>query len=288
MKTIALSKWTAVCLSAMTANATANAGVGQSAADAKQDKIYTGTVAAVDANDHILKVDGIFLHKDFDLGKACTYVFLDTGPGTIGGLRPGEKIVVAYRNIDGMRVADLVEQQPMLFKGKVTEIDAKKRTMSVRRDGLEKTFQIAADCPIDLHNNRTGALTDVQPGNQVTVTFETPGANTVAHRIDQNGQSFTGDLTAIDLNDRTAKAKDLLWAGKTFKLAPNCVVVINGKTGANLRDVKLGERLEFDYIDQNGINIVNRIASAPLTESHMTASSSSPQGFPTPTAPGDY
>ena len=286
MKTIALSKWTAICLSAMAINATA-AAISQAAAADKHDKTYTGTVAAVDANEHILKVDGLFLHKDFNLGNTCSYVFLDKGSGAIGDLHPGQKVVVAYRNFDGVRVADLVEQQPLLFEGKVTEFDANKRTMSVRHDGLEKTFQIAPGCPIDLHDNRSGTLADVQPGNRVTVTYETPYGGAVARRIDQATQRFTGELTAIDLNDRTAKAKDLL-ARKKFKLASNCEVVLNGKTDAKLRDVKLGERLEFDYTDANGINIVSRIVSAQQSESRMTTSSSSPHEFPTPIVPSDY
>ena len=287
MNTIALSKWTAVCLSALTVNAAASARADQSAAADKQDRTYTGTVAAVDANEHILKVDGLLLHKDFDLGKTCSYVFLDSGSGAIGGLHPGQRVVVAYRKIDGVRVADLVEQQPMVFEGTVTEIDAKKRTMSVLHRGLEKTFQIAGSCPIDLHDNRSGTLADVKPGNRVTVTYETPNEDTIARRIDQTSQIFTGELTAIDLNDRTVKAKTLL-ARKKFNLAPNCAVVLNGKIDANLRDVKLGQRLEFDYTDVNGINIVNRIALVPESASRLTASASSPDEFPTPILPNGY
>ena len=287
MNTIALSKWTAVCLSALTVNAAASARADQSAAADKQDRTYTGTVAAVDANEHILKVDGLLLHKDFNLGNTCSYVFLDSGSGAIGGLHPGQKVIVAYRKIDGVRVADLVEQQPMVFKGRVTEIDAKKRTMSVLHRGLEKTFQIAAGCPIDLYGNRSGTLANVQPGNRVTVTYETHYGGTVARRIDQTSQIFTGELTAIDMNDRTVKAKALL-AQKKFNLAAHCVVVLNGKINANLRDVKLGEKLEFDYTEVNGINIVNRIASASQSASRLTASSSSPHEFPTPIVPNGY
>jgi Cu/Ag efflux protein CusF len=286
MKTIALSKWTAVCLSALTISAAANAGAGQPAAANKQDKTYTGTVDMVNANDHILKVDGLFFHKDFNLGDGCSYVFLDTGPGAIGGLHAGQKVVVSYRNIDGVRVADLVEQQPMLFEGKVTAIDPKNRTMTVRHEGLGKTFQIAAGCPVGLYNDRSGSLADVQPGNRVTVTYETPYDGTVARRIDQTSQTFTGELTAIDLNAKTVKAKDFM-DRKDFNLGSDCTVVLNGKAGANLRDMKLGDRLEFDYTDVNGINIVSRIASVPESDSRVTASSGSPHEYQTPMAPNE-
>ena len=275
MKTHALSKWTAVCLSALTISAAANARAARPAAADKQDSTYTGTVAAVDANEHILKVKGFLLHKNFNLGNNCSYMFLDSSSGAVSGLHPGEKVVVSYRNIDGVRVADLVEQQPMIFEGTVKEVDAKARTMSVRHRGLEKTFQIAAGCPIDLYDSPSGTLANVQPGNRVTVTYETPYDGTVARRIAQTSQIFTGELTAVDLNDRTVKARDL-WAGKKFSLAGDCAVVLNGKPGASLSDIKLGEKLEFDYTDVNGINIVNRISSSPQPEPRMTASSMEP------------
>ena len=46
-----------------------------------------------------------------------------------------------------------------------------------------------------------------------------------------------------------------------FNLAANCAVVLNGKPGAELRDIRLGDRLVLDYDQVNGINIVNRIAT---------------------------
>jgi hypothetical protein len=155
MKTIAYLNWTAVCLTALALNATALPHNGQPVAAEKHDHTYAGTVAAVDANEHVLKVHGLFLSRDFDLGNTCSYVFLDTGSGDIKGLHAGQKVVVTYRNIDGMRVAALVEQEPMLFEGRVEQVDANNHTMSVRHMGLEKTFQISPACPNDLHNNRS-------------------------------------------------------------------------------------------------------------------------------------
>jgi predicted RNA-binding protein len=175
----------------------------------------------------------------------------------------------------------------MVFQGRVTEIDVKKRTMSVIDRGLEKTFQIAGNCPIDLYDNKSGTLANVQPGNQVTVTYETPNDATVARRIVQTSQVFTGELTAIDLNDRTVKAKALL-SGKKFTLAPNCAIVLNGRNHSDLRDVELGQELQFDYTDVNGVNIVNRIASTSEPAPRLTASSGSPHEYPPSIAQTGY
>jgi predicted RNA-binding protein len=281
MKNVTLLNWTAVCLSSLAVNTAAHARADQPAVADKQDKTYSGIVASVEPGDRVLKVHGPFFSKAFKLGDSCGYVFLDSGSRSIDGLHAGQKVLVGYRTIDGLRIADVVTQQPMVFEGTVKDIDAQKQTMSVRHMGYEKTFNIAAGCPIDLYNHRSGTLANVQPGNRVTVTYETPHDNTVARRITQNSQIFTGQLTALDLNDRTAKASDVM-ARKKFNLAPTCVVVINGNTSANLRDIRLGERLEFDYVDVDGFSIVNRIAATPQSPSRMTASSSAP------TAPAGY
>ena len=98
--------------------------------------------------------------------------------------------------------------------------------------------------------------------DRVTVTYETPGDKNVAREIVQGSETFTGEVTAIDLNDRTVKAKAMFGA-KQFNLGDNCAIVINGKMGGELNALKLGDRLEFNYNDVNGVNVANRIATAP-------------------------
>jgi predicted RNA-binding protein len=184
-------------------------------------------------------------------------------------------------------VANYIEQQPMFFEGTVKEIDAKKGTMTLRHLGLDKTFEIAPGCPVDLQNNRSGKLADVETGNLVTVTYETPRRGMVAHRIVQDDQIFTGQVTAIDLADRSIKANDML-VNKAFIVPADCAIVLNGTKNAQLRDAKLGDILQFDYTDDNGINIVNRITSGTETEPGLTASSGSQPEFPTPNGSSGY
>jgi len=58
-----------------------------------------------------------------------------------------------------------------------------------------------------LRNDHSGQLPDVQPGNFVTVTYETPDNKLTALQIAQTSAKFSGTLTAIDLQDKTLKAK---------------------------------------------------------------------------------
>jgi bacillopeptidase F (M6 metalloprotease family) len=119
-----------------------------------------------------------------------------------------------------------------------------------------------------LRNDKSGTLADVQPGHHVTVTYEIPKDKPTAREIAQTSSAFTGDLTAVDLTDRTLKAKSAS-GSKKFHVADGCVIALRGKADAELRDLKPGDKLTFSYNDVNGVNVAIRVASA--TESSETA-----------------
>ena len=158
----------------------------------------------------------------------CAYNMVDTDNGSIADLRPGQKVTVNYRDADGVLAADRVEQQPLRYEGMVKTMDATNHTLVVQVRGMDRAFEIADDCQVALHGDKTGTLADVQPGNHVTVTYEIPNDTFTARKIAQTSARFTGTLTAIDLNERTVKAKSFLDT-KKFNLGDNCAIVLNGE-----------------------------------------------------------
>ncbi len=116
-------------------------------------------------------------------------------------------------------------------------------------------------------------LTDIQTGNHVTVTYETPGGTLTARQIAQTSIEFTGILTAIDLGEKTLKAK-ALFGSKKFNVADDCAIIINGRTGGQLSDLKPNDKLVFSYDEINGVNVVNRIAPAMETQPGSVAAAS--------------
>jgi hypothetical protein len=239
---------------------------------AKPDRSYTGTVTSVDPKERTLDVRGTLLlyNKKFVLGDECAYVSPGRSSGAISDLRPGEKVTVNYQDANGVRVADRVEQRPMCCSGTVASIDPAAHTMTLHLRMADKAFQLPDDCNIVLRDNKSGILADVQPGNHVTVTYETPNDQPMAREIAQTSALFTGELTAIDMTDRTVKAKTV-FGTKTFHLADNCTIVTNGKVGGQLSDLKLGDKLAFSYNDLNGVNIADRIGAAPPQEMETTS-----------------
>lgn len=274
MKTTRATYWTAVCAAAVTATAVFRAPAEQAATTARPEKSYTGKVVSVDPREHVLSVrEWALSKKAFNLGDNCAYMLLDNNSGTANDLRPGEKVTVSYQDSHGVLIADRVVHQPVRFAGTVTAIDPDKHTLTLHRRGVDKQLQIADGCKIVLRDEKSGALADIQTGNYVTVTYETPGGMPTAREIAQTSMAYTGTLTAIDLGEKTLKAR-ALFETKKFNVADNCAIVINGKTDGKLSDLRPNDRLVFNYDEINGINVVNRIAPGKAaTEPPATASS---------------
>jgi len=256
MKTTALRSWTAVCLSVLTA-AVISASADQQT-KARHENSYTGTIMSVDSKEHMLRVKGIMLTKSFNLGDSCEYAFVGKGAGSISDLRPGQKITVGYQNFHGVLVADRIEQKPMRYDGTVRAIDPETRTLTLHLRARDKAFLIANDCAVKLRENKSGSLAALKPGNRVTVLYETPYGTPTAREIDQSSATFAGKLTAVDVNNRSLKAKHV-FGTKKFNLADNCTITLDRKTNAQLRDLAPGDQLSFNYDVVNGINVVTHI-----------------------------
>jgi hypothetical protein len=261
MKTNALRTWTAVWVSALTMAGALSASAEDADTNAIPHKSYTGTVVSVDAKEHTLGAEGFFTSKKFNLGDNCTYTFEDKGAGAIGDLHPGQRVEVVYQEMHNVLVADRVTQEPMSYEGTVTACDPAQHTITIHTRGRDRTFPIASDCKVVLRGDKSGSLTDVQTGNYVTVTYETPNDKPTARKIIQTSETFTGSLTAIDLETKTIKAKSA-FDTKKFNLGDNCAIVIDGKINGRLSDLKPNDKLVFSYDEINGINVASRIALA--------------------------
>jgi hypothetical protein len=223
----------------------------------------------VDAKEHVLQVKGLLLTKKFNLGTSCTYALLGSEAGGADSLRPGQQVKVGYANASGVLVASRVEQLPRYFHGTVKSLDAGQHQLVLDRAGPDKPLRIAADCAVVLRGGRSGTLADVQPGHRVTVLYETPADGTVVHEIKQTSAAFTGTLTAIDLTERTLKARGT-FASKKFSVGAGCAILLDGQP-AELGGLKPGDKLEFSYDDVDGVNVLNRIVES---ESRGVASES--------------
>jgi hypothetical protein len=259
MKTKALRTWTAVCVSFLTIAGAFTSLADDTETNAIPHKSYTGTVASVDTKEHTLVLEGFFTSKTFNLGDNCAYAVVDKGAGVIGDLHPGQRVEVAYQEMHDVLVADRVTQEPMCYEGTVKACDPVQRTITLHMRGRDKTFPIAGDCKVVLRGDKPGSLANIQTGNYVTVTYETPNDKPTARKIAQISEMYTGSLIAIDLDTKTVKAKSM-FDTKKFNLGDNCAIVIDGKINGRLADLKPNDKLVFSYDEINGVNVASRIA----------------------------
>jgi len=231
---------------------------------APSDKCYSGQVVSVNPQENILRVKSwLFANRQFNLGAHCTYTLAGRNNATAASLQPGDKVTVYYQDSHGVLIADRVAERARRLEGMVAAIDANKHMLTLHQRGLDQPMQIASDCVITLRDNKSGTLASIQTGDQVTITCDTPNDMLTARQISQTSLAFTGDLTAIDLSEKTVKAQDTFDHTMKFNLADNCAIVINGQPNGKLDELRPDEKLVFDYNTINGVNVVNRIAPAP-------------------------
>lgn len=255
MKTYSLRKWTTVGLAILTSAAFTAVADDPAVTQPQKTKAktYTGMVRSVDAQNRTVTVKKFVGSKRFNLGDACAFTLADKNASSINGVRAGQKVTLTYQDANGVLVADHLVQKPLLHKGTVKAIDAEKHTLTVGG----KTYQIADDCAVVLRDNKAGTLAEVKPGHLVTVLHEDPEGIATARQIAQTSETFTGSLTAIDLSEKTIKAK-AAFGSKQFNLANNCTILLGGKP-AEMSSLKPGDKLEFSYDEINGVNVVTRI-----------------------------
>lgn len=261
------------CAALITASATFRSTAEDSEASLDStgpgEKTYTGTVTALDPDEHVMKVKSwTMFHRSFNLGQRCSFILPGNVTGTLSDLRLGEKVTVRYQNVHGIRIADRIRQIPVRFEGKVVAIDPIAHQLVIHQRGLDKPMVIAPGCRIVRLNQQPGSLPDIRLGDHVTVTYEMPEDIPTAREIAQTSIEFVGTLTAIDAVDRTVKASSGFTC-KKFVIGNHCSIVLDGQTNARLNELKLDDKLSFSYDEINGVNVVNRIGTVPLALENM-------------------
>lgn len=224
------------------------------------ERDYSGTVIAINAKEHLLNVRGWTMRlRSFNLSDHCECRQLAKSQASVDDLRPGEMVTVRYINVEGVRIAIRVEQQPALLAGNIFSLDIQNRSLTLRQKAFNRELQLAEDCEIILHDGLPGRLADLEVGNRVTVTYEAPDNVLTARRIEQTSLKIGGTLTAIDPGVKSFKAKALSGTNK-FTVADHCAIVIHGKLDARLADLRPGDKLMVSYDEISGVKVANRIS----------------------------
>lgn len=242
-----------------------------------EEKVYKGTVLAVDPDGQTVAVKGFIFNKTFNAAPACAVSLEDKPEANLESLRPGHKVDVHYQKVRGVLVASQIVQHNQTLEGYITAIDPGERTLAVKDSGNTKKLVVAEQHSVLLKDNEVGTLENLKVGHRVSVAYNAADGVWTTHKIVQNAESFVGTIQAIDAGARTVRARSYL-KEKKFNLADRCQIIVDDKTNGELRDLRIGDRVEFSYENANGILVVTRIGrelNTPDPESAQTAKAES-------------
>jgi Cu/Ag efflux protein CusF len=239
------------------------------AAITAENRSFTGTVKRLDDKERTLVVDSFFLTRSFTAGNHCRVELEDKPNSALKDLRPGHRVQVQYQTKDGVNVAARISQENASFTGHVTSLDPAGKTFKVKQGVSTKAFALGDGCKITVRDEKGHAFGDLKLGHKVTVRYASSVPQNVAFTITQSSLDFTGTIEAIDAGAGTLKARQMV-GGKTFKMGEDCPILVEGRTGAKLRDLRIGDKINFQYEDVDGVLVANRIAlegpAAPTAE----------------------
>ena len=242
-------------------------------ADQRHEKTFEGTVTAIDPEARTMTVKRFLFSKTFHAAEPCEISFADRPAASFNKLRPGNKVEVQYQDAEGVLVADKILQHYDMLNGYITVIDPGQRKLVIKGRAGTRNLVAAEDCRVILHQDEVGTLDNLEVGHAVTVAYEPSDGDWTAHKIEQKAESFTGTIRAIDATAQTITARNFM-SERKFNLADGCRIVVADKPDGGLRDLRIGDRVEFSYQNANGVLIANRIGRNMIsseTESSPTA-----------------
>ena len=229
-------------------------------------KVYKGTVSALDAAEKTVSVKGAMRSKTFNTSDACKVSLEDKPDAALSDLRVGQKVEVHYQSAQGVLVAGQITQHNLTLKGYITAVDSNKRTLAIKSSSKTQNLKVADDCKVILKDKRYGTLESLKVGHTVNVAYDPADGAITAHKIEQKAETFVGTIQALDAVTKTVKARSLM-AEKKFNLADGCRIVVANKPDASLRDLRIGDKVEFSYENADGVLVANRIGKdAKLAE----------------------
>jgi Cu/Ag efflux protein CusF len=153
---------------------------------------------------------------------------------------------------------------PKSFKGTVTAIDQKEKTIAVRGFWTTRTFNVGDHCKVSLEDNANAGLQDLRPGYRVEVGYLENNGVRIASQVMQKNLVFTGNISAIDPANRTLKVKRGT-ISETFVAGDRCKVISREDRNRSLADLKIGQKVTVSYSAPGNAKVAQKIEQAGST-----------------------
>src|SRR6266496_5192696 len=144
------------------------------------------------------------------------------------------------------------------FKGTVTAVDQKEKTLAVRGFWTTRTFNVGDHCKVSLEDKAEAELKDLRPGHRVEVRYQDNGGVKVAGYVVQKNLLFTGHISAIDPSNRILKVKRGT-VSETFVAGDRCNVIIREDRNRTLADLRIGHKVTVSYSSPGAMKVAQKI-----------------------------
>jgi len=144
------------------------------------------------------------------------------------------------------------------FTGHVTSLDDVGKVLLVKNGLAAKAFKVSDNCKFALKGKGQG-FADLKLGHKITVRYAPTLRQNLAFKVELSSQITTGTIESLDIDAGTLKTRHSL-ASKTFKFGKDCAIVIAGRPGGKIHDLRVGDKIACHYEDVGGVLVANRIA----------------------------
>jgi len=204
--------------------------------------IINGVAKSVDAERGTLVVAHREGEDTFSIADGAR-IEIDGAPGQLGRLPTGAN--VALSKFVGPKTAQIVQAAGRSYFGNLVKaVDIQKNSITIRDREGESIFDVAANAMIWV-DGKAAELAAVPPGAFVNIDLASD--QRTARSIGADGPSLGGcggsEVEAVDIQKRTItfarkSAPDV--AGKSFLIAKDALITINGNRAGTLLDVPAG------------------------------------------------
>jgi hypothetical protein len=156
-------------------------------------------------------------------------------------------------------VANPAARDEKVFKGILTAVDEKERTVSVESLWARKTFNLGENCRV-IPGVRPAGVSPaaLRPGQRVEVHYTNTRGVLVARLIQHRHLTFTGFISAIDPAGRTLSVNEG-FQKRDFVLSDNCSVALRDHKRGSLNDLKIGHTIQILYDADRDVRVARRI-----------------------------
>ena len=132
------------------------------------------------------------------------------------------------------------------YTGTVMSVDTQEHLLGLKGMILSKTFNLGDNCTYILVDKPAGTLSDLRPGQRVTVAYQEAHGVLVADRVAQQPVRYEGTVKAYDPIQRTLTLHGR-GLDKAFQIAGDCKVVLRDDKAGVLADIQTGDYVTVTY-----------------------------------------